>query len=76
MTSRPAAQRPAAAFPSNPLKRLSYQSEAFSHLSEENQEHHQQREQRNRLRQGEAQQSVAHQLLGNVGVAGSAVDVK
>lgn len=49
-------------------------AEHASDLREQNQEHHQQGEKRNRLSQGKAQQSIADQLLGDVGVAGSTVD--
>ena len=43
-------------------------------LSEENEEDNQQGEQRNGLSEGESQEGVADQLLGNVGVACSTVD--
>jgi hypothetical protein len=43
-------------------------------LSKQNQEHHEQRKQGNGLRQGEAKQGVADQLLGNVGIARRSID--
>jgi len=44
------------------------------HLSEQDKEDDEQREQGNRLGKGESQESITDQLLCNVGVAGSAID--